>query len=167
MENDYGNSQAKTQLESIKGMVAALNVDYDRLEELRDMTNYFIDGVPADQMDTADTRELAGLQEAAGECTSYDDACQRISEDPLSILVRSGWYQPGPSQECDLQPEEFEILLCTGGPAVRIIGDLINGQPDCPVLQYQSWGTPWTTYPTTMDEYETLLTYCERFYYGG
>src|SRR3990167_6915642 len=115
MENDYGNSQAKTQLESIKGMVAALNVDYDRLEELRDMTNYFIDGVPADQMDM----------------------------------------------------EELEILLCTGGPAVRIIGDLINGQPDCPVLQYQSWGTPWTTYPTTMDEYETLLTYCERFYYGG
>ena len=43
---------------------------------------------------------------------------------PLSVLVRSGWYIPGTAPG---YAEEFEILLSTGGPACRIIGQLDAG----------------------------------------
>ena len=39
-------------------------------------------------------------------------SCQ---ETALSVDVRSGWGTPG-----KLEPEEFQILLSTGGPALRI-----------------------------------------------
>src|SRR5262245_19200441 len=62
---------------------------------------------------------------------------QAIHEDALSVLVRSGWYVPGHEAG---KPEEFEILLCTGGPAVRLIGSLDNfGQPDSVSMQVQDW----------------------------
>ena len=42
-------------------------------------------------------------------------------------------------------PEEFEILLCTGGPACRIVGDLDEScQPSSARIEHQDWGTPWT-----------------------
>lgn len=50
-----------------------------------------------------------------------DEARQRIQEDPLSVEVRKDWYTPGDEPE---KPSEFCILLCTGGPAVRLLGDL-------------------------------------------
>ncbi|MDR6858912.1 hypothetical protein J2W96_005244 [Variovorax guangxiensis] len=40
--------------------------------------------------------------------------------------------------------EEFEILLCTGGPTVRIVGDLDHhGEPDRARIEYQDWFEPW------------------------
>jgi hypothetical protein len=45
-----------------------------------------------------------------------DRAREAILEDALSVLVRSGWYVPGSDAG---KSEEFEILLCTGGPAAR------------------------------------------------
>jgi len=93
----------------------------------------------------------------------YEDAERRIQEDPLSVQVRSGWYTPGDAYS----PEEFEILLCTGGPAVRIIGDLDEYmQPARPRLQYQDWGTPWTEYFGANLDREALLAYCQRFWFG-
>ena len=94
-----------------------------------------------------------------------EEAQTAIQEDPLSVQVRSGWYTPGEKAEA----EEFEILLCTGGPAVRILGEL--GQHDEPKrawIQYQDWGTPWTDYiPSMIDgANEALLTYCRQFYFG-
>ncbi len=92
-----------------------------------------------------------------------DEAREAIQDDPLSVLVRSGWHIPGEEAE----PEEFEILLCTGGPAVRIIGALNDGQPTRPRLQYQDWGTPWTEYIIPAgDERDALETYCQQFYFG-
>lgn len=49
-----------------------------------------------------------------------EDALERIYEHPLSVQVRSVWCAPGSKMD----PAEFEILLCTGGPAVRVIGEL-------------------------------------------
>ena len=73
-----------------------------------------------------------------------------------------------PGDEDGAKAEEFEILLCTGGPACRIIGDLDqHGQPDRPRLQYQDWGTPWTELVSiSSDEREALQTYCQQFYFG-
>lgn len=89
-------------------------------------------------------------------------AITAIHEDPLSVEVRSGWYYPGE----DNKPEEFRIMLCWGGPACQIVGDIDeHNQPINPVLQYQDWGTNWTDYPLTMKEGAALLTYCQQFYF--
>ena len=122
-------------MESIAEMVAAVECDYDRLEELRD--------AESGTLDADDLTELAELMAAAGECESQDSARERIQEDALSVEVRSGWYTPGG----DSTPEEYCILLSTGGPATRIIGELDQHmQPSSARLQAQDWFTPWTEY---------------------
>ncbi len=148
---------------SIREMVAALEVDYDRLQELRQDREYRQerleelrdartdlqedgDDLPEDQAaelaelegEWTDAEKLAELEEAAGECEDDDDARQRIHEDPLSIQYRSGWA----SSPAEFEAQEYEILLGTGGPAVRILGEIGGG---C-VLQTQDWGTQWTDY---------------------
>jgi len=61
----------------------------------------------------------------------------------------------------------YEILLCTGGPAVRIIGDLDdNKQPESANLQYQDWFTPWIDYYLHDDEEQVLLRFAQNFYFG-
>lgn len=85
---------------------------------------------------------------------------------PLSVLVRSGWHSPGETFES----AEFEILLSTGGPACRILGELDRGsvawQAGCrPILQHQDWFKPWTESSYEVDT-NALLWFCEQFYYG-
>lgn len=93
-----------------------------------------------------------------------DQAVQAIQEDPLSVLVRSGWNGVG---ELNMPPEEFEILLCTGGPACRIIGTLDQyNQPETARIEYQDWGTPWTEYRLDAEEEADVLTYSRQFYFG-
>ena len=85
------------------------------------------------------------------------------SEDPLHIQVRSGWESIGST----LEPSEFNILLCTGGPAVRIIGDIYQGCPEACRLEHQDWGTPWTQVFNLSDEQRAAIQwYCEQFYFG-
>ena len=94
-----------------------------------------------------------------------EEAMQTIQDDPLSVQVRSGWCDPG---EENLVPQEFEILLCTGGPACRILGELDeHREPDRARLEYQDWGTPWTPVFMTADESEAVLRYCQQFYFGN
>lgn len=77
--------------------------------------------------------------------TLADSIEQQAMEMPLSVTVRHGWKVPG----SDSKPEEFEILLGTGGPAVRIYGTLDNYHcPDNVQIQNQDWGTPWQRVPT-------------------
>ena len=93
-----------------------------------------------------------------------DEARQAIEEDPLSCQVRSGWAN---SPE-EMEAEEYEILLCTGGPACRIVGDLDRGEPDHARLEYQDWFTPWVEYlDMSHEEHEALLTYARQFYFGS
>ena len=92
------------------------------------------------------------------------DAAEAIQEDPLEVSVRGSWQSPG------IEPEftEYQIILCTGGPAVRITGDLDNyGQPADAKLEYQDWFTPWETYhDVSEDEQAALDTYVAQFYFG-
>ena len=81
---------------SIVEMVAALQCDYDRLEELRDERDGHDDGPEAWASENPDdAAELAELESAAGDCENADDARERIMEDPLSVEVRSDWHAPG------------------------------------------------------------------------
>lgn len=87
-------------------------------------------------------------------------ARSEIEEDALEVSVCS-WYSPGSEAG---PPTQFKILLSTGGPAVRIIGELEEGSPSSCRLQIQGWFTPWTDY-TQADE-EVLLEYSACFYFG-
>ena len=86
-----------------------------------------------------DIRTVAALEEEG--ITDIDSACTVVYESPLEMLVRDGWHaldKPG-------KPEEFLILLCTGGPAVRLRGCLnSNGYVSDAWMEYQDWFTPWT-----------------------
>ena len=103
--------------------------------------------------------------EIDGDTLTSEQVLDRIQEDPLSLQVRTDWYTPG---ETDNKPTDYNILLCTGGPACRIIGDLDEyGQPETARIEYQDWGTPWTEYrETTVEEDDFLLAYAGQFYFG-
>jgi hypothetical protein len=136
---------------SIVAMVEALECDYARLEELRDR----------EELDD-EREELAELEAAAGDCADRDDAERRILDDALSVEVRSGWTPCGDT----LTAEEFCILIATGGPAVRIRGELDEYlEPRRAWLEVQNWGTPWTQYFGA--EQAVLLDYARCFYFGA
>jgi hypothetical protein len=161
-EKDTSETQARAQLESIQELVAALTCDYDRLAELRRQRDHWEDD-HGDDRNWPAAMELADLEEAAGDCTDEDDARQRIEEDALSVEVRSDWHTPGG----DADAAEYQILLCTGGPACRIIGELDGyGQPNTARIEHQDWFKPWTNYPLTAEEQETVLEYARCFYFG-
>lgn len=62
-------------------------------------------------------------------------------EYPLSVEYRSEGWSLDPT---DCQADAFRIMLCTGGPAVAIFGDIgCGGWPSDPVLKGQDWFTPW------------------------
>lgn len=154
----------KSAAQSLAEMVAALECDYDRLEELRNERQAFNErSGTAETLPMPDDEELAELEAAAGGCTSREDALQRIKEDPLSVQVRDGWHDVGDTS----YPEEFEILLGTGGPATRILGELDeHNEPKRARLQTQDWFTPWTDYRGDAISQDDLLTYCRCFYFG-
>ncbi|MCP3966808.1 MAG: hypothetical protein GY718_10725 [Lentisphaerae bacterium] len=104
---------------------------------------------------------------AAGETEDYrrqEEAEETIRNDALSVEIRTGWYCVGSE---DNEPAEYAILLCTGGPAVRIRGELgHHGGPESARIEHQDWFTPWTEYALTEDQEGILLTYANQFYYG-
>lgn len=93
-----------------------------------------------------------------------EKAIEAIREHPLSVLVRSDWREVGSHQVAPYA--EYQILLCTGGPAVKIEGQLGKGSPETARLFYQDWGTPWIVYPLSAANEAIVISYCERFYYG-
>jgi len=109
-------------------------------------------------------KALDGGGEIDGEEIDEETARERIQEDPLSVEVRSDWHEPSSKDD---KPTEYKILLCTGGPAVRIIGTLDEyGQPETAQIEYQDWFTPWVSYAdTSSEEDDALLTYARQFYY--
>ena len=152
--DNHAEEQAAAQYSSIVRMLAALTCDYDRLTELRDSAEALED------LTDEEREELAELEDAAGDCTDEDEARDNIQEDPLEVQVRSDWTNPGET----LEAGEFMILLCTGGPAVRIVGELNRGEPCRAWLEYQDWGTPWTQWFGASSD--TLCQYAANFFFG-
>ena len=88
-----------------------------------------------------------------------------INQDPLEVSVKSGYHSPGDNEGA--KATEYMILLSTGGPASRIVGDLSEyGEPENARLQVQDWFTPWTDVNTTTEQDDKLLEYCLFFYFG-
>ncbi len=111
----------------------------------------------------------ACLREHGYDGTNHDVVTEWIEdamrEAPLSVEIREGWK--GPGDGASLDPEEFRVLLSTGGPALRIKGELNHGEPSRCWLEIQDWGTPWVRM-FSQHEYEVnaLRWFAGLFYYG-
>lgn len=160
------HQQAAAQAESIADMVAALTLDYDRIEELRDELAELEEqqaelmDAPAGYLQRLDglREELAELERIADGCADADEARDRIMEDPLSIETRSGWVSVGE----EMSPEEYRIVLCTGGPHVEIVGDLDPHGAPCRVrIAYRDWGGSGELFDF---DHGAVLTYAQQFF---
>ena len=111
--------------------------------------------------------------ESNDDYTREDEIREQAQEEALSVEFRSGWS----SNPEEMEPEEFKILLSTGGPACQIIGKLDQyKQPLDIEIQYQDWGTPWEPLqlnshyayksPNITSDYEALEWFCNCFYFG-
>ncbi len=139
-EKDRAREQALLQLASVKEMT-------ERLEHARECNVMVCSKA---------SREI----ESPAECHDEDAAREAIENDALDVQVRSGWVSLNRSaMEDPMQPEQYTILLCTGGPAVRIKGTLDQGVPDTAQLEYQDWGTPWTRLTDLTDKDIAMLLY--------
>ena len=87
-----------------------------------------------------ESAELATLEAAAGDYADEDEARTALLDNALDVQVRSGWTATGQQ----LVPGEFMLLLCTGGPAVRIVGELEDGTVTRAWMEYSDWSTSWT-----------------------
>ena len=161
-EKSWSDAIGESAAASIVEMVAALQCDYDRLTELREIAADLGSADLSPEEAAQLKEELAELTAAAGDCESEEQARERIRDDALSLDVRSEWHSPGDAE--GVQDAEFRILLTTGGPAARIVGELRDGQPHNPRLEVQDWFKPWTEY-FGIDR-DVLQAYCEVFYFG-
>ena len=90
---------------------------------------------------------------------------EAMREAALSVDIRDGWRSPG--DRGSVEPTEFQILLTTGGPALRIIGELNDGDASRCWMEYQDWGTPWTRcFAKHEREVESLRWFCGLFWFG-
>lgn len=95
--------------------------------------------------------EIIGRYNKAKTDKTKEKIEEEIREDVLSAeMVRS-----------------YNILLCWGGPAVRIIGKLSeNNEPETAEIQYQDWFTLWETLKISEEEKNALLEFAQKFYFG-
>jgi len=176
-ERDWVSEVGAPAYASVAEMVAALQCDRDRLEELRDERENLQDEVDAvrgsadidedaqatldalaewDEENGEELKELAAAVTIDGDEVDEDQARERIQEDALSVRIF------GERVDGEWQADRFELLLCTGGPAVRIMGELNeHNEPDRAWLEVQDWGKPWTQY--FQADQDTLLAYCGCF----
>ena len=96
--------------------------------------------------------------------TNASEIADRLQAGAISVEVRGAWHTPGGSEA---NPAEFQVLISTGGPAFRIIGDLdLHGCPTDVRAEHQDRGTPWTTIDLNDEEQEAVDWFAGLFYYG-
>lgn len=171
-QENYAKQQAAAQYASIAALVQAYSLDWDQYESLADLRadhefdmRESNDAKPFYIAYPDEAELLAKFEQAKAdiECDSQESVQDRIQEKPLSIEYRSAWC----SDRSELnQVQDISILLCTGGPAVRIRGEVsgFNGQVCRAWIEYQDWGTPWAQYFGA--DQDTLIEFCNHFYFG-
>ena len=165
VEDHRSEDQAKAQFENIRDMVRHLEHVQSCHEADCGLSNADIfAGIGVYYKAGHPTHGRKATTEEREQYHDEDRASRTIQEDPLSVEVRSDWHTPGAD---DAGPTDYTILLCTGGPACRIIGTLNQyHEPDSARIEHQDCGTPWTEYRLDSDKEALVLTYARQFYYG-
>ena len=122
-------------------------------------------GSIVDMIDCYHQAEKEGTAEyEQGYPVDADGMREIINQDPLEVSVKIGYHSPGAE---GVKATEYMILLSTGGPATRIIGDLSEYlEPENARLQVQDWFLPWTDADTTAEQDDKALEYASFFYFG-
>jgi hypothetical protein len=153
--------QARAQYDSVCLLLAAIDFEYMLHSEMVDVSEN--ENLSEDEKEDAKEWLLDNPKPFA-DIDNEDDAADRLLEDALEVQVRTDWHGFGDTE--NQTPSEFYILLCTGGPAVRIKGELDeHGQPSRAWLEYQDWGTPWTDLYIKGSTY--VLCRYASYYLGG
>lgn len=123
---------------------------------------YWIQPSHQEGLDDDEWAEYQDLLKIESKYQDEDHAREMAEESALSLEL-SGTWAPGETPTAD----GFVILLSTGGPALRIVGELNRyNEPDRAWLEYQDWGTPWTEYHGDNSDQDALLAFCSCFYFG-
>lgn len=194
MENTAAH-QAQVQMDSIYEMVAALSVDYDRLEELREEYRSLVS--EAEEAEECvlyhhnDVLDINGespehhewrrcVSELEAWLSEYKEELEELEDEAngceseedawraIEEYVLSVEFRSGwETTGSKLTATEFRIVLCTGGPHVEIMGELDDyGEPCRAWLQYADWGMGMTERINEPGDHEALLTYARYFYFG-
>jgi hypothetical protein len=134
-DNAHAIDNARAHLSTIEALWEA----DDFLEDPRRDADGFAELSDAAREQLRDLLNVESFDDLGRDDAEQLEAAAR--EQVLSACVRSCWT---PVSE-PLSAGEFELLLSTGGPACRIVGDLDDhGDPSRAEIQWQDWGTPWT-----------------------
>ena len=150
-KENRGAEQARAQLETIRAWHEAWQFCDEEREDISVLSS-FAQEFLNDEMDWENDPDHENTKDAIEEM---------VLEDALEVKVKSDWHQLGEDPELG----EYMILLCTGGPAVRIVGELESDQPTSAKLQSQDWFTPWVDCPISDTDAEALIWYAEQFYW--
>ena len=72
------------------------------------------------------------------------DFNEEATDMALDVCWKSDEWQAVGSSE-GFTPTKGRVLLTTGGPACQVVCDLDGDVASNPEIQWQDWGTPWTT----------------------
>lgn len=171
MQTDHAYQNASAWMDTILDYQRALDPEtWERLGELetalQDEADNLSDFRKAEAIDLALTKEeqseLVELRKLRDEYQDEEHAEEMAKESPLSIEL-SGTWTPGETPIAD----GFVILLSTGGPALRIVGELGQyNEPNRAWLEYRDWGTAWTEYYGENSDQDAILAFCSVFYFG-
>ena len=100
------------------------------------------------------------------------DFIEEATDMALDVCWKSDDWQAVGSSE-GFTPTKGRVLLTTGGPACQVICNLDGDYPSDPEIQWQDWGTPWTT-PSIQNELQldfeladsALEWFINLFYWG-
>lgn len=108
--------------------------------------------------------EIQRLSDLLDSDPDNDDLQEELRCLALSQEVRTPW-------QCvsqDLEPTEYRIVLCTGGPHVEIRGDLDSaGDPETATMWHCDWGQEPAVVSTTDPEDELMLWFAQTLYWGN
>lgn len=91
---------------------------------------------------------IAERGDSQSEDASYTDLMQEMTDTAISCMVHTDFYT---------------ILLATGGPALRVTGELDERRvPKTASLEHQDWMTPWCPF-TSSEEEPSLLLFARLF----
>ena len=88
--------------------------------------------------------ELYKLSQQEADWNDERDVEEEARDEAIDVCWKSDDWQPV-ADNASFTPTKGRVLLSTGGPACQVVCDLEDGYPVNPEIQWQDWGTPWTT----------------------